>query len=88
MTMNIKNPEAHELAKELAALEKTTVTAAVTLSLREALAKRRGEEAAAARLEKMRDISSRFAERERMNPGAKSLWEINEDLFDESGLPR
>lgn len=86
--MNIKNPEAHELAKELAALERTTVTAAVTLSLREALARRRGEESATARLAKMRDISRRFAERERQNPGAKSLWEIREDLYDESGLPR
>lgn len=86
--MNIKNPETHELAKELAALEGTTVTAAVTLSLREALARRRGEELAAARLERMRDISRRFAERERQNPGAKSLWEISEELYDESGLPR
>lgn len=86
--MNIKNPETHELAKELAALEGTTVTAAVTLSLREALARRRGEELAAARLARMRDISRRFAERERQNPGAKSLWEISEELYDESGLPR
>lgn len=86
--MNIKNPETHELAKELAALEGTTVTAAVTLSLREALARRRGEELAAARLARMRDISRRFGERERQNPGAKSLWEISEELYDESGLPR
>ena len=86
--MNIKNAEAHELAKELAALERITVTAAVTLSLREALARRRGEESAAARLAKMRDISRRFAERERQNPGAKSLWEVREDLYDEGGLPR
>ena len=86
--MNIKNAEAHELAKELAALERITVTAAVTLSLREALAPRRGEESAAARLEKMRDISRRFAERERQNPGAKSLWEVRKDLYDEGGLPR
>lgn len=86
--MNIKNPEAHELAKELASLENTSVTAAVTLSLREALARRRAEDSAAARLARMREISTRFAERERNDPGAKSLWEMSEDLFDERGLPR
>lgn len=88
MSMNIKSAEAHELAKELAALECTSVTAAVTLSLREALARRRAEESAAARLEKMREISSRFAELERDDPRARSLWEMNEDLFDSRGIPR
>lgn len=86
--MNIKNPEAHELAKELASLENTSVTAAVTLSLREALARRRAEDSAATRLARMREISTRFAERERNDPRAKSLWEMSEDLFDERGLPR
>ncbi len=88
MSMNIKTAEAHALARELAALEHTTVTDAVTLSLREALARRRAEESAAARLDKMREIADRFAELERKDPGAKSLWEINEDLYDELGLPR
>jgi antitoxin VapB len=88
MSMNIKNPEAHALARELAALEHTTVTEAVTLSLREALARRRAQDVAAARLAKMRAISDRFAERERQDPGARTLWEINEDLYDERGLPK
>jgi antitoxin VapB len=86
--MNIKNVEAHLLAKELAALEHTTVTDAVTLSLREALARRRAEGSAAARLAKMREIADRFAELERKDPGAKSLWKVNENLYDELGLPR
>jgi len=86
--MNIKNVEAHVLAKELAALERTTVTDAVTLSLREALARRRAEKSAAARLEKMREIADRFAELEREDPGTRSLWKVNEDLYDELGLPR
>ncbi|MFM7144805.1 MAG: type II toxin-antitoxin system VapB family antitoxin [Actinomycetales bacterium] len=38
MSMNIKSPHAHALARELAALEHTTVTDAVTLSLQESLA--------------------------------------------------
>jgi len=88
VSMNIKNVEAHVLAKELAALERTTVTDAVTLSLREALARRRAEKSAAARLEKMREIADRFAELEREDPGTRSLWKVNEDLYDELGLPR
>lgn len=88
MSMNIKSPEAHELARELAALEHTTVTEAVTISLREALARRRAEDVAVTRLARMRDISARFAERERQDPGVRTLWEINEDLYDSRGLPR
>lgn len=86
--MNIKNPETHALARELAALEHITVTEAVTISLKEALARRRAEDAAAAKLTKMRAIADRFAEIERQDPGAKTLWQINEDLYDEMGLPK
>jgi len=86
--MNIKSESAHEMAKELAALEGTSVTAAVTLSLHEALARRRAKTVAESRLMKMREISALFAQRERENPGTKSLWEINEDLYDERGLPQ
>ena len=86
--MNIKNPETHALARELAALEHITVTEAVTISLKEALARRRAEDASAAKLTKMRAIADRFAEIERQDPGAKTLWQINEDLYDEMGLPK
>ncbi|MFM8351636.1 MAG: type II toxin-antitoxin system VapB family antitoxin [Actinomycetales bacterium] len=88
MSMNIKSPQAHALARELAALEHTTVTDAVTLSLKESLARRRAETVAAARLARMRAVSERFAELEREDPGPKSLWEINEDLYDDVGLPK
>ncbi len=37
MTMNIKNPEAHRLAQQIAALTGETVTGAVTEALRERL---------------------------------------------------
>jgi antitoxin VapB len=86
--MNIKNPETHALARELAALEHTTVTGAVTLSLRESLARRRAESAAARRLARMRAISARFAALERQDSGGKTLWEVNEDLYDEKGFPK
>ena len=88
MAMNIKNSEAHDLAKELAAIEHTTVTDAVVISLREAIARRRAAATAETRLARMRAISDRFAAIERQDPGAKSLWQINEELYDELGLPR
>lgn len=87
MVMNIKNDEAHELAKELAGLEHTTVTDAVVISLREAVARRRAEVEAAARLRKVSALADRFTEVDRSLEGP-SLWEINEDLYDAAALPR
>lgn len=87
MSMNIKSAEAHALAKDLAALEHTTLTDAVIISLREAVARRRAEVNATARLERINSLAARFAEIDRTLDGP-SLWEINEDLYDENGLPR
>jgi antitoxin VapB len=51
MTLNIKNPEAHRLAQELAALTGESMAAAVTESVRERLARiRQQQEPLAARL--------------------------------------
>ena len=44
--MNITSAEAHDLAKELAALEHTTITDAVILSLREVVERRQEHSAA------------------------------------------
>ncbi len=85
--MNIKSAEAHQLAKELAALEHTTVTDAVILSLREAVERRQEQVAAQARLRAAQDVASRMQERIRAQAGP-SLWEIAADLYDEQGLPR
>lgn len=87
MTMNIKSKAAHDLAKELAALEHTTVTNAVTMSLREALERRRAEVATEQRRTRIHEIADRFTEQIRTNPGP-SLWTVTEDLYDERGLPR
>jgi len=86
--MNIKNAEAHALARDLAAIEHTTVTEAVVISLREALARRRAEATRERRLTAMRRLSDAFAADLRQDPGAPSLWELNEALYDEQGLPR
>jgi antitoxin VapB len=51
MTLNIKNPEAHRLAQELAALTGESMAAAVTESVRERLTRiRQQREPLAARL--------------------------------------
>jgi antitoxin VapB len=51
VTLNIKNPEAHRLAQELAALTGESMAAAVTESVRERLARiRQQREPLAARL--------------------------------------
>ena len=85
--MNIKSEAAHELARELAALEHTSVTNAVTMSLREALERRRAEVLTEQRRTRIREIADRFTDQIRTNPG-QSLWELTEGLYDEQGLPR
>lgn len=87
MSMNIKNEEAHELARDLAAIEHTTITDAVTLSLREALAQRDEAAAAHARFEAASTVARRMSERLGATTGP-SLWTIADDLYDDSGLPR
>lgn len=56
MAKSIKSEAAHELARDLAALEHTTVTNAVTMSLREALDRRQAEVLTAQRRTKSREI--------------------------------
>ncbi len=84
MAMNIRSAEAHQLAKQLAALEHTTVTDAVILALREAVERRQREDDRSAKAEAMKDIAGRFARIDRARQGP-SLWEIAADLYDEPG---
>lgn len=83
MSLNIKSPEAHELAAELARLTGESMTKAVTEALRERLERerrRRDEEAVVA---KAMAIARRVASypREDRRPHG-------EVLYDERGLPR
>ena len=83
--MNIKNDETHALARELAALENTTVTDAVARALREALEHRVRQQdsridRATATLERMR--------RRLADSAGPSLHVINQRLYDEHGLPQ
>jgi antitoxin VapB len=81
--LNIKNPEAHRLAKELSEMTGETVTETVTAALRE-------------RLERKKKLKSREGLAERLmeiGRGAVSLpvldrREPDEMLYDEHGLPK
>jgi hypothetical protein len=85
MALNIKNPETHALAAELAQRLGVSLTEAVTLSLRVQLAKTPEAEAAAAgRAEQMAAIARRMAAR----IGAAGLPDPDELLYDARGLPK
>ena len=55
MSLNIKNEETHQLARELAALTGESMTGAITVALRERLERERHERSAEIRLRRLRD---------------------------------
>jgi len=84
MGLNIKNPEAHRLAEELAKLTGESMTAAVTTAVRERLDRVRREQGAslADRLVAIgQDCAKRLKEPFRSTDHADLL-------YDERGLPR
>lgn len=78
-TMNIKDPQVRELARELAAVRGTTATAAVRAALEETL--ERDRENRADVLARLEQICERSAAR-----GERVL--TDDDLYDDAGLPR
>lgn len=82
-TLNIKDPEVHRMAHELATRRHTTATGAV----RDALAKALAEDDSATVLdgeeilEKIREIARRSAAR-------PEPFLSDDDLYDENGLPK
>ena len=83
MTLNIKNPEAHRLAQELAALTGESMAAAVTESVRERLTRiRQQREPLAARLLAIgKDCAAHLKEPARLIDHADLLYGAD-------GLPR
>nr|WP_256465538.1 type II toxin-antitoxin system VapB family antitoxin [Bradyrhizobium sp. 138] len=84
VSLNIKNPEAHELATELAQRTGETLTAAVTNAIRERLERVRREQGAGLsdRLLKIgQDCAKRLKEPYRSA-------DHGDLLYDERGLPR
>ena len=85
MGLNIKNEETCRLASELANLTGDTMTAAITMALRERLERERRLRSAETRLREMRAIAERCANL--LGPGPSAV-EHGDVLYDERGLPR
>ncbi len=83
MSMNIKNPHAHRLARELADATGLGLTAAVTLALEESLERRRRD--AEARIQLLLDFGRRLAP---TIPEPYRSTPHGELLYDELGLPK
>ena len=85
MSINIKNEETCRLAGDLAQLTGETMTGAITVALRERLARERSERSAEARAQRLLAIGKRCAAMLRDGPFAVEHGEL---LYDERGLPR
>ncbi len=84
MSMNIKNEEAHELAKELAALSGQSITTVVTVALREKL-ERTKRDSSIGMSDQLLAIGRRFSEQVKQS---KFKILTDADLYDEMGLPK
>jgi antitoxin VapB len=85
MSLNIKNPEAHTLAAELARRLDTSMTEAVTIALKDKLASTRSEAVVKERVDRMLQMARAVAER--LTPEQRTL-DIDALLYDEHGLPK
>ncbi len=87
MSLNIKNPEAAALARQLAAATGESLTRAVTVAVRDRLMRVRAEKevVAAERADRLRAIASDAAGRW-VEPWRSA--DHGDVLYDEAGLPR
>ena len=85
MSLNIKNEEAHQLARELVQLTGETMTGAVTVALRERLERERRERSVDTRMRRLRTIRKRCARL--LKAGGPSAIKHGDLLYDENGLP-
>jgi antitoxin VapB len=89
MSMNIKDPRVHEMARQLAARAGISVTEAVRRALAAELARAPAltqEVARATRLEAVRRICADYQSLPLRDP--RSSKEIRNDLYDAQGMPR
>ncbi len=80
-TLNIKDPEVHAMAHELARLRHTSATGAVREALTEALSRARPRDTPAQRAARTLDIARRMRE-------VDAPFLTDADLYDENGTPR
>ena len=81
MGMNIKNEEAHRLATQVASIYDESLTEAVTVALRERLARATADD----RLERLRVLAHEISIR---MPKGATRESIDSMLYNELGLPR
>ncbi len=88
MGMNIKDPQVHAMARELAARRSTTVTDAVRQALRAELERTEPDSTAqdvSARKAALLDLLERY---KRLHwPDQRSSAELQAELYDDDGLP-
>lgn len=86
-SLNIKHPEVHRLARELANETGESMTEAVVTSLRERLerVRAREDEAVEARLERMLELAAVMRERA---PAGYFEQDFDAALYDDQGLAR
>lgn len=85
MGLNIKNDETCLLARDLARLTGETMTGAITIALRERLARERRRRDLDGRVDELLAIGRRCAES--LEPGPSAI-EHGDLLYDDQGLPR
>ena len=85
MSLNIKNPEAHALAAELARRLDTSMTEAVTIALKDKLVATAGEAVVRDRAERMLRMVRGIAGR--LTPEQRAM-DIGAELYDQHGLPK
>ena len=85
VSLNIKNDETCLLAHDLARLTGETMTGAITIALRERLAREKRRRDANARIEELLAIGRRCAKS--LGPGPSAV-EHGDLLYDDRGLPR
>ncbi len=84
MQLNIKNPEARELAAELAKRTGESMSQAVTTAIRERLDRENRDKQRF--YKRMGDIADELENLPALDP--RSLYEIMDDMYDEDGLPK
>ena len=83
MSLNIKDPEAHKLAQRLAEATGETMTQAVTVAIREKLARVRRAKKSRSTAGELRAIAKRF--RSHLKGPVEDHGSF---LYDEKGLPK
>ena len=86
MALSIKNEETEELARKLARRNGESLTAAVTIAVKERLERQEQPLARAGRLDRIRQIVKRTAP---LMDDGRSSKELFDELYDdETGLPK